>query len=423
MAQHRRMVLAILLPALAAACSDMPSLKIKGEAPIRIGVVGPMTGPNTTYGGQLRYGAGQAIEDINARGGVLDHQLTLRAADDRCDPERAATIAQGLAVEKIGFVVGHFCSAASIAAAPAYGEANILMITPSSSDPALTDAAAVRGADNVFRLVPRDDMQGPALAGYILAHQPDLPIALVQDGSSYGKHVVDPARATLAAGGVHPALDETITGDGADVSKLAAQLKARNVAVIVFGGHAKEAGMLVLEARRQGLEAVLMGGDALATEEFWKVAGPAGDGTIMTTLPDPRNSPAALHAVAGLARYGIDATGYTLRAYAAVELFAAAAERAHSLATADLAKALREGEYDTALGPLRFDEKGDLKDAAYALYVWRGGGYQRVPRRRSPVRARAGRSPQRSPRIPWGRKTSRMMRSEKTAMSLYSIWR
>ena len=424
MPQLGRFVLALLLPALAAACSDLPSLKIKGEAPMKIGVVGPMTGPNAAYGGQLRYGAGQAIEHINARGGVLDHLLTLRAVDDRCDPERAATIARGLATEKIGFVVGHFCSATSIAAAPIYGAANILMITPSSSDPELTDAAAARGADNVFRLVPRDDMQGPALAKYILAHEPDRPIALVEDDTSYGKHLVDSARAALAADGAQPVLEATIARDGADYANLAARLKARNIGVIVFGGHAKEAGLLVLEARRQGLEAVLMGGDALATGEFWKVAGPAGDGTIVTSLLDPRDLQTARRAAAGLARFGIDATGYTLRAYAAVEVFAAAAERAHSLATADLAKALREGEYDTALGPLRFDEKGDLKDAGYAVYVWHGGGYQRVPRRRCASRpnARPHRR-HRSPRIPWGRKTSRMMRSEKTAMSLYSIWR
>ncbi len=423
MSQLWRIALALLLPALAAACSDMPSLKVKGEAPMRIGVVGPMTGPNTAYGGQLRYGAGQAIEDINARGGVLDHTLTLRAVDDHCDPARAATIARGLAAENITFVVGHFCSAASIAAAPIYGAANILMITPSSSDPELTDAAAARGADNVFRLVPRDDMQGPALAKYILAHEPDRPIALVQDDTSYGKNVIDSARAALAAGGVQPVLQATIARDGVDFANLAARLKARDIGVIVFGGHAKEAGLLVLEARRQGLEAVLMGGDALATEEFWKVAGSAGDGTIVTSLPDPRDLHTARRAVAGLARFGIDATGYALRAYAAVEVFAAAAERAHSLATADLAKALREGEYDTALGPLRFDEKGDLEDAGYAVYVWHGGEYRRVPRRRAAGRPRAGSRRHRSPRIPWGRKTSRMMRSEKTAISLYSIWR
>lgn len=423
MSQIWRVVLALSLSALAAACSDAPSTKIKGETPVKIGVVGPMSGANTAFGGQLRNGAGQAIEDIDVRGGVLDRQLTLRVVDDRCDPVRAAAIARGLRTEKIGFVVGHFCSAASIAAAPIYGEAQILMITPSSSDPALTDAAAARGADNVFRMVPRDDLQGPALARHILAHEPGRPVALVQDDTAYGKNVIDSTRAALAASGVRPALEETLASDRTDFSELVARLKARNIGVIVFGGQGKEAGLLLLEARRQALEAMLAGGDALATEAFWKVAGAAGDGTIMTSLPDPRELTTAQRAVAGLARFGIDATGYTLRAYAAVEVFAQAAERAHSLASEDIAKALRQGRYDTALGSLSFDEKGDLRDADYAIYVWRGGGYQRFPKWRRARGAIAAARRHRSPRIPWGRKTSRMMRREKTAMSWYSIWR
>lgn len=411
------------LPVLAAACSDGLSLKVKGDPPLRIAVVGPMTGSNAAYGGQMRNGASQAIEDINARGGVLGRVLTLRAVDDRCDPDRAAAIAQGLAAENIGFVVGHFCSAASIAAAPIYSAATILMITPASTDAALTDATAARGADNIFRLVPRDDLQGPALAKHVLAHEPDRPIALVRDDTSYGSHVVESTRAALAARGVQPVLEERITRDDNEFSELVARLKARNVAVIVLGGHAKQAGLLLREARRQGVDAVLAGGDALATVEFWNVAGPAGEGTIVASLPDPRGLLTARRATTGLARFGIDATRYTLGAYAAVELFAAGAERARSVAVHDLATALRQGEYNTALGPVSFDEKGDLKDAGYAIYLWRGGGLERVPRRRSARRTMANSRRHRSPRIPWGRKTSRMMRSENTAMSLYSIWR
>ena len=422
-----RNVLAISLSALAAACSDGPSLKVKGDPPLRIAVVGPMTGSNAAYGHQLRNGASQAIEDINARGGVLGRVLTLRAVDDRCDPERAATIAQGLAAENIGFVVGHFCSSASIAAAPIYSAASILMITPASTDAALTDAAAARGADNIFRIVPRDDLQGAALAQHILAHESDRPIALVQDDTSYGGHVAESARAALAARGVQPALSERITRESHEFSELVERLKARKVGVVIFGGQAKAAGLLLREAQRQDVEAVLAGGDALATVEFWNVAGPAGEGTIVAALPDPRADPhglfAAQRATTGLARFGIDATRYTLGAYAAVELIAAGAERVHSFAAHDLATALRQGEYDTALGQVSFDEKGDLKDAGYAIYLWRRGGLERVPRRRDARRTLADTRRHPSPRTPWGRKTSRMMRSENTAISLYSIWR
>lgn len=365
-------VLLSLLPLLAA-CSSLPSVKFEGGPPLKVAIAGPMAGPNTVFGGQLRYGAGQAAENINAKGGVLGHVLTLRAVDDRCDANRAVGIARGLVVEKVAFVIGHFCSASSIAAAPVYGEANLLMIAPSASAPQLTDEASARGSTNVFRLVPRDDQQGTALAKYILGHLPNRPIALVEDGTAYGGSVVGSTQKALEEAGMRVALREAVPRRPGDFPGLVQRMKGLNVGVIVFGGQAEPAARLLVEARRQGLDAILGGGDALGTDDFQRLAGTTAEGTFLGHLPDARDLPTARYAVAGLTRYGIDAAGYTLYAYAAVELFTQAAERSKSLETEALAKTLRTGRFETVLGPLSFDAKGDLVDARTAVYVWHDG--------------------------------------------------
>ncbi|HLI10571.1 MAG TPA: branched-chain amino acid ABC transporter substrate-binding protein [Alphaproteobacteria bacterium] len=368
-----RTILTILTALIAASCSNFGKAPYQGV--LRVGVVGPMSGPYTSYGGQMRYGVDQAMEDINTHGGLLDHQLRLRAVDDRCDPKRAAAIAQALVEEKVAFVVGHFCSAASIAAAPIYGQAGIVMITPSSADPALTDEAAAQGAKNVFRTIPREDMEGPALARYVLANFRGQRIGVVRDEANDRAGVVPSAIAALQAGGMIPIISEKINTGATDFSGAIARLKAADIGVIVFGGRYQEAALLLIEARRQGLNIVLGGGDTLATKEFWKLAGPAAEGTFMPLLPDPSNLLTAQHVAARLARFGIDATGYTLRAYAAVQVFAEAAKRANSLDGAAVAKSLRQGQYDTVIGTLSFDDKGDLRSPGYQVYVWHKGRY------------------------------------------------
>jgi branched-chain amino acid transport system substrate-binding protein len=366
----------LCLAGLISGCDQFDSAKMKERVPFKVGVVGPMTGPETVYGGQLRYGAGQAMYDINMNGGALQRQMTLRAVNDRCDPKMAAAIAAGLAIEKVPVVIGHFCSASSIAAAPIYAQAKIVMITPSSSDPELTDAAAARGDDTIFRVVPRDDRQGAALARHILDRYKGAAVAIIRDDSRYGGDVADSTRAALAAGGVRPVLEETVATGTRNFTDLVARLKAAGVGVIVFGGYAPEAGALAVEVRRQGLDAALGGGDGLLASEFWRIAGSAGEGTFVTGLPDPQHNGAALKPAERLAHFGIDAGGYTLFAYAAVQAYAQAVDRAGTLDGPAVAKVLHTGGFDTVLGRLSFDAKGDVRGIDYILYMWHNGAFQ-----------------------------------------------
>jgi len=341
----------------------------------RIAVVGPITGSNAALGEQMKRGAVLAVEDINAKGGVLGKKLALEVADDACDPKQAVAAANEVAGKKVALVAGHYCSSSSIPASAVYNEAGILQITPASTNPALTDDAAKKGWNNVFRVCGRDDAQGAVAGKYLADNYKSKKIAIIHDKTAYGKGLADETKKAANKLGATEAMYEAITQGDKDFSALISKMKQANIDVIYFGGYQTEAGLIVRQARDQGLKALLIGGDALVTEEFWKITGPAGEGTLMTFAPDPRKVPAAKAVVDKFMATGYNPEGYTLYTYAAIQAFATAAEKAKSVKLDDLSKALHGMTIETVIGPLSWDKKGDITDPKYVFYVWKGGKY------------------------------------------------
>ena len=152
-------------------------------------------------------------------------------------------------------------------------------------------------------------------------------------------------------------------------------MKQANIGVIDYGGYQTEAGLIVRQARDQGLKAQFIGTDALLTEEYWRITGAAGEGTLMTYSSDPRNAPAAWVVVDKFKAQGYDPQGRTLYTYAAIQAFAQAAGKANSVKVDDLSKALHSMTARTVVGPLTWDDKGDVSDSKYVFYVWKNGSY------------------------------------------------
>src|ERR1700746_896935 len=260
---------------------------------IPIAVVGPITGSNAALGEQMKRGAEMAVADINAKGGVLGKKLDLIIADDACDPKQAVAAANDVVGKKVVFVAGHYCSSASIPASAVYNEAGVLQMPPASTNPALTDDAAKKGWNNVFRSCGRDDVQGGIAGKYLAEHFKGKRVAIIHDKTAYGKGIADETKKAMNAAGLNEAMYEAITQGDKDFSALISKMKQANIDAIYFGGYQTEAGLIVRQARDQGLKAQFIGADALVTEEFWKITGSAGDGTLMTFAPDPRNVPSA----------------------------------------------------------------------------------------------------------------------------------
>jgi branched-chain amino acid transport system substrate-binding protein len=343
-----------------------------------VATAGPITGLYASFGEQMKRGAELAVADINAAGGVLGNQLVLEVGDDACDPKQARAVAEDFVSKDVVFVAGHFCSSSSIPASEVYAEEGILQITPASTNPAFTEDAAAKGWTTVFRTCGRDDAQG-LVAGKLLASKyKDVPIAIIHDKSTYGKGIADETKKALNAAGVTEAMYEAINQGDKDYSALITKMKAANIGAIYGGIYHTEAALLVRQAREQGLSAQLVGEDAYVTNEFWSIAGDAGEGVLMTFGPDPRNMASAKAVVDRFKADGYDPEGYTLYTYAAFQVWKAAVEKAGTTDAQAVADQIHGKVFPTVLGHLSFDEKGDIKNPAYVWYAWSKGAYSEI---------------------------------------------
>lgn len=342
---------------------------------LRVASVGPMTGQYAAFGAQLRAGAEQAVADLNAAGGVLGQQLTLEIGDDACDPRQAVSVANQMASRQVKLVAGHFCSGSSIPASKVYAEEGVLQISPASTNPQFTDG----GGWNTFRTCGRDDQQGQVAGAYIAKTFPGKKVAILHDNSAYGKGLADETKKSLNAAGMTETVYAAYTPGERDYSALVSRLKSSGVEIIYVGGYHTEAGLILRQAKEQGMPVTLVGGDALVTSEFWQIAGAAGEGTLMTFASDPRKRPSAAEVVQRFRAKNIDPEGYVLYTYAAVQIWADAAKKANSTDPRKVSETLKSGgPWNSVLGPISFDRKGDVTVPDYVFYVWKNGSYAEV---------------------------------------------
>jgi branched-chain amino acid transport system substrate-binding protein len=340
-----------------------------------IAVVGPVTGQYASFGQQMKNGGEMAVEDINEAGGVLGKKLKLEIGDDACDPKQAVAVANQMAGDNVALVAGHYCSGSSIPASQVYAESNLVQISPASTNPAFTDN---RAGPNIYRVCGRDDQQGGVAGKYLATHFADKNIAIIDDKTAYGKGLAEEVKKALNAAGKKEVLDESYTAGEKDYSALVSKLKQADVDVLFLGGYHTEAGLIARQMRDQGMDTILMGGDALITQEYWSITGPAGEGTLMTFSPDPRKNPAAAGVVAKFKEKGIEPEGYVLYTYAAIQAWKQAAEKAGTTDAAAVVKALNDTEFNTVIGRFKFNEKGDPNLPPYAVYRWSNGTYEEI---------------------------------------------
>jgi branched-chain amino acid transport system substrate-binding protein len=340
-----------------------------------VAVVGPITGQYASFGAQMKNGGEMAVADINEAGGVLGKKLDLSIGDDACDPKQAVAVANQMTAGGAKLVAGHYCSGSSIPASKVYADGDMVQISPASTNPTLTDE---RAGPNIYRVCGRDDQQGGIAGKYLAANFADKNIAFVDDKTAYGKGLAAETKKAMGEAGKQPAMEESITAGEKDYSALVSKLKQANIDVIYFGGYHTEAGLIIRQMRDQGMNTILMGGDALITQEFWSITGDAGEGTLMTFSPDPRKNPAAAELVKRFKDKGIEPEGYVLYTYAALQAWKQAAEKAKSVEKDEIVKALNDTEFDTVVGKFKFNEKGDPNLPPYAVYRWSKGTYDQI---------------------------------------------
>ncbi|MCA0399691.1 MAG: branched-chain amino acid ABC transporter substrate-binding protein [Proteobacteria bacterium] len=340
------------------------------NAQIKFGVTGPITGPNAAFGKQLTDGAEQAAEDFNKAGGILGQKITLSKGDDVSDPKQGVSVANKFVGDGVKFVVGPFNSGVTIPASEVYAENGVLVISPSATNPKVTE----RKLWNVFRTCGRDDQQGEVAGKHIADKLKGKKVAVIHDKTTYGQGLADETKKAMNKLGVKEVLYEGVNTGEKDFSALITKMKNAGVEVVYWGGLHTEGGLIIRQMRDQGVKAVMMSGDGITSDEFATIGGPGVEGTLMTFPPDPRRRPEAKAIVDAYKAKNINPEAYTLYTYAAMEVIKQAAESAKSLEPKKVAEKIHSGmKFKTVIGELSFDKKGDITRPDYVMYTWKKG--------------------------------------------------
>ena len=182
----------------------------------------------------------------------------------------------------------------TIPASEVYSDNGVLFITPSATNPKVTD----RKLWDAFRTCGRDDQQGKLWADLALGQLKDKKIAIVHDKTPYGQGLADAAKGFMNAGGKKEVLYEGVNVGEKDYSAIVSKIKASGADYLMWGGLHTEGGLIVRQMRDQGMKTVMISGDGITDNEFASIGGPGVEGTLMSFGPEPRNNPDAKDVVA-----------------------------------------------------------------------------------------------------------------------------
>ena len=342
-------------------------------AEIRIAVAGPFSGAYAAFGEQLWRGASLAAEAINEFGGIDGEPIVLLPVDDACKPELALSVAEQLvADDELNAVLGHLCSSSSIAAAEIYQRASVLMLSPGSTNPKLTE----QNFNNVVRLCGRDDQQGIVAAEYILNVLGSRHIAVLHGDGSYGLGLATALDNSLRVQGVEPLLFSYWPNEGADYASLSQRLQQLDIDTVYFAGLHEAAGSLLQQIKLHDFRGNFVAGDAIVADKFIESSGGSRylNNVYMTLSSDARTVPAAQRVVSIFRAQGYEPKGYTLAAYAGIEVIAAALRARGQRNGVVLADWIKNRPIPTVLGIQQFDAKGDLVVPNYQMYSWDENG-------------------------------------------------
>ncbi len=381
----RHVTAALIAAALITACGkEAPPPAPKAEAPkppevltVKIGSASPLTGPQAHIGIDIRNGVQLAVEDLNAAGveiGGKKVKFELVSEDDEANPTKATTVAQKLVDAKVAGVVGHFNSGASIPASKVYADGGVPQISPSSTNPDYT----LKGFKTTFRVVAHDGQQGPTLARFAVDNLKAKTIAVIDDSTSYGQGLADNFEATVKTLGAKIIAREHTTDKDTDFKAILTRIKGKKPDLIMFGGIDPQAGPMAKQIKELGIKAKFIGGDGMQTPNFIKLAGDASDGAMASIpgLPKDQMPGGKVFLEKYKAKFNQEVELFAPMGYDAVFVFVEAMKRAGSADPAKFLAEIGKTDYQGVIGPIAFDDKGDLKNGPITIYVVKGGKWE-----------------------------------------------
>lgn len=343
---------------------------------IKIAIAGPFTGPVTQYGNMVKQGVDTAIEQINAKGGVLGKKLEAVTIDDGCEPKQGPVVANRVVNDKIHYVVGHVCSGATIAATDIYNNEGVVMVTPSATSPAVTDG---KNYDTIFRTIGRDDQQGPAAAKFIIEKIKPKKVAILHDKQSYGQGIASSVRDELKKAGVDVVLFEGINAGDSDYSAVITKLKTTGADFVYYGGYHPEMGLLLRQGAEQGLKAKFMGPEGVGNPDINAIAGGSVEGMLVTLPADFTKDASNAGIVKAFKDKGRDPSGaFQLTAYSATVAIADGIKGAGKDDPIAVAQYLHGHSVKTPIGDISWNKQGDLKSFKFDVFQWHKDGSKTV---------------------------------------------
>ncbi|RLC20729.1 MAG: branched-chain amino acid ABC transporter substrate-binding protein [Deltaproteobacteria bacterium] len=344
------------------------------EETIKMGVAGAHSGDLASYGISGLRGVELAVKVINAKGGVLGKQIEIVAEDDVCKPEVATNTATKLASQKVPVVVGHICSGATKAALGIYKDAGIIAMSPSATNPGLTQSGDY---PNFYRTIASDDAQARLEVDFALNVLKFKKIAVLHDKGDYGKGLAEFAKKFLEESGkAEVVLYEGVTPGAVDYSAVVQKIRRSKAEAVIFGGYHPEASKIVMAMRKKKMKTILISDDGVKDDTFIKVAGKYAEGVYATGPRDTSKDPMTIAAnKAHKDTYKSDPGAFFLNAYAATLALANAIEKAGSTDYDALTKALKTEYVETPLGKISFDERGDAIGVGFSVYQVQNGVY------------------------------------------------
>lgn len=381
----RHVTAALIAAALMTACGkEEPPPAPKAEVPkapevmtVKIGSASPLTGPQAHIGIDIRNGVQLAVEDLNTQGveiGGKKVKFELVSEDDEANPTKATTVAQKLVDAKVAAVVGHFNSGASIPASKVYADGGVPQISPSSTNPDYT----LKGFKTTFRVVAHDGQQGPTLARFAVGNLKAKNIAVIDDSTAYGQGLADNFEATVKTLGAKIIAREHTTDKDTDFKAILTKIKGKKPDLIMFGGIDPQAAPMIRQMKELGIKTGLIGGDGMQTPNFIKLAGDAAEGAMASIpgLPKEQMPGGKAFLEKYKAKFNQEVELFAPMGYDAVFVFVEAMKRAGSADPAKFLPELGKTDYQGVIGPIAFDDKGDLKNGPITIYVVKGGKWE-----------------------------------------------
>ena len=341
---------------------------------IKVGVAGPHSGDLASYGIPTVRAAELVVEKINAAGGVLGKQVELLVEDDVCKPEVATNTATKLVSDGAVVVVGHVCSGATKAALGIYKDAGIIVMSPSATNPGLTQSGDY---PNFYRTIASDDVQANLGAEFTVGTLGAKKVAVLHDKGDYGKGYAEFAKKNLEVmAGVDVVLFEGITPGAVDYSAIVQKIGKSGAQAVVYGGYHPEASKIVTQMTKKKMDIFFVSDDGVKDVTFIKVAGKFAEGVYASGPMDVSDLPMYQEALkAHKAKYGEEPGAFFKEGYAATLALLNAIEKAGSTESAAIEKVLRSEYVDTSVGSISFDAKGDAIGVGFSMYKVVNGKY------------------------------------------------